>query len=234
MRFDVVTLFPEMLDGFASLGVVGRATKGGLLELRRHSPREHGLGRHKNVDDTPYGGGAGMVMRVDCLVDAMEHLDATADGPPAHRILLSPQGRPFDQAAARRLAELPAVMLICGRYEGFDERVRDHVQEEISLGDFVLSGGEIAAMAVIDAVARLLEGVLGNADSLREESHGTGGHGLEYPQYTRPVEYRGARVPDVLQSGHHAAIEAWRREQSRLRTAARRPDLLRSNDEQEP
>ena len=245
MRFDVVTLFPEMFAPVLALGVLGRAVEAGAVTVRFGTPRDFGLGRHRSVDDTPYGGGAGMVMRVDCLVACMEALDAQAAAEPpaaggapavvpapvaaggrARRVLLSPHGVALDQRIVHRLAEQPALMLVCGRYEGFDERVRAHVDEELSLGDFVLSGGELAAMAVIDACARLLPGVLGNCASLAEESHNpeTGGL-LEYPQYTRPRDFRGAAVPDVLLSGDHAAIAAWRRQQARERTASCRPDL---------
>lgn len=233
MRFDVVTLFPEMFSGVATLGVVGRASTAGQLAFRFRSPREFGLGRHQRVDDTPYGGGAGMVMRVDCMVACLEALDAEAPTGPegvlrGHRILLTPRGVPFGQERAFELARLPALTLICGRYEGVDERIRDYIDEELSLGDFVLSGGEIAAMAVIDAVSRLLPGVLGNPESLASESHSPENAGfLEYPHYTRPVTYRGVRVPDVLAGGNHAAIDAWRREQSKTRTETVRPDLWR-------
>lgn len=228
MRVDVVTLFPELFDTFLATSFVGRGVSGGQLEVRRRSPRDFGLGRHKSVDDTPYGGGSGMVMRVDVLVACMEALDAEAEAegkPRAHRVLLTPQGKPFAQPVAHALAERPAVMLICGRYEGFDERVRSFVDEEISLGDFVMTGGEVAAMAVIEATVRLLPGVLGNMDSTREESHGEDGL-LEYPQYTRPAEFRGMSVPEVLSSGHHAVIAKWRREQALEKTTARRPDLV--------
>ena len=241
MRIDVVTLFPELFEGFLSIGMVGRAFSTGAARVRLRSPREFGLGKHRSVDDTPYGGGSGMVMRVDCIVQCLEALEADAvagvdaAGAPvapgaeparAHRVLLTPQGQPFRQEKALELAARPAIALVCGRYEGFDERVRSFVDEEISLGDFVLSGGEVAAMAVIDACVRLLPGVLGNAGSMEHESHSPALGGLlEYPQYTRPVEFRGLRVPDVLQQGNHAVIERWRREQARERTAARRPDL---------
>jgi tRNA (guanine37-N1)-methyltransferase len=229
VRFDVVTLFPEMFEGFCRLGVVGRALGAGHTAIRFQSPRDFGRGKHKSIDDTPYGGGAGMVMRVDVLVACLEAVDASApEGVRGHRVLLSPQGTRFDQQKAHALAALPAVTLVCGRYEGVDERARRWVDEEVSAGDFVLSGGEVAAMAVLDAVTRLSPGVLGNPDSLAEESHSpaTGGL-LEYPQYTRPPEFRGDRVPDVLQSGDHARIAAWRKEQARARTAERRPDILR-------
>src|SRR5678815_160497 len=196
----------------------------GTLALRFRSPRDFGLGKHKSVDDTPYGGGSGMVMRVDVMVACIESLDDVE--PKAKRVLLTPQGAPFDQNKAIALAAEPALMLICGRYEGFDERVRAHVQDEISLGDFVMTGGEVAAMAIIDATVRLLPGVLGNAESIREESHSVDNEGLlEYPQYTRPAEFRGQGIPPVLAGGHHAQIAAWRKEQSIERTRERRPDL---------
>jgi tRNA (guanine37-N1)-methyltransferase len=227
MRVDVVSLFPEMFAGFLATSFVARAIEGGQLAVRFRSPRDFGLGKHRSVDDTPYGGGSGMVMRVDVLVAAMESLDEDAPGGvKAHRALMTPQGRLLDQGKVRQLSGLDAVMLVCGRYEGFDERVRSHVAEEISLGDFVMTGGEVAAMAVVDACARLLPGVLGNEASTIDESHSpeTGGL-LEYPHYTRPVEFRGARVPEVLAGGNHAEIARWRREQAIARTRERRPDL---------
>lgn len=227
MRIDIVSLFPEMFAGFLATSFVGRALEGGQLAVRFRSPREFGLGKHKSVDDAPYGGGSGMVMRVDVLVATMESLDADAPAAArAHRVLLTPQGRVLDQAKVLELAARDAVMLVCGRYEGFDERVRGHVDEEISLGDFVMTGGEVAAMAVVDACARLLPGVLGNEASTIDESHSldTGGL-LEYPHYTRPPEFRGARVPEVLVGGNHAEIARWRRAQAIARTRERRPDL---------
>jgi tRNA (guanine37-N1)-methyltransferase len=227
VRVDIVTLFPEMFGGFLATSFVGRAIEGGQLAVRFRSPRDFGLGKHKSVDDTPYGGGSGMVMRVDVLVAAMESLDADAPGGVrARRILLTPQGKVLDQAKVLEIAGRDAVMLVCGRYEGFDERVRSHVDEELSLGDFVMTGGEVAAMSVIDACARLLPGVLGNEASTIDESHSpdTGGL-LEYPHYTRPAEFRGAPVPEVLVGGNHAEIAKWRREQAIARTKERRPDL---------
>jgi tRNA (guanine37-N1)-methyltransferase len=233
MRFDVITLFPELFTPFLSLGMVGRGLSAGAFGVRFKSPREFGIGRHKSVDDTPYGGGSGMVMRVDCIVAALEALDAEPwpgeiEPPPAraHRVLLCPQGAPFRQRTAEALAARERVALICGRYEGFDDRVRGFVDEEVSLGDFVLSGGEVAAMAIIDACSRLLPGVLGNAASTHHESHSPALSGmLEYPQYTRPAEFRGLGVPEVLQGGNHAAIEGWRRAEAERRTRERRPDL---------
>jgi tRNA (guanine37-N1)-methyltransferase len=224
MRFDVVTLFPEIFAGFTSTSIVARALSGGQIAIRTRSPRDFGLGKHKSVDDTPYGGGSGMVMRVDVVVACIESLDADApEGPRAHRVLLTPQGAPLDQTRVRSLAARDAVMLVCGRYEGFDERVRSAVDEEISLGDFVMTGGEVAAMAIIDSCSRLLPGVLGNETSATEESHADGL--LEYPHYTRPAEYRGVEVPAILAGGNHGEIAKWRREQSIARTRERRPDL---------
>jgi tRNA (guanine37-N1)-methyltransferase len=229
MRVDVITLFPELFVSFLDTSFVGRAIERDILQVRFRSPRDFGLGKHQSVDDTPYGGGSGMVMRVDVMVAAMESMDME---PRARRILLTPQGQRFDQTIAARLANEQALMLICGRYEGFDERIRNYVDEELSLGDFVMTGGEVAAMAVIEATVRLLPGVLGNEESTHEESHApaTGGM-LEYPQYTRPVEFRGERVPEILQSGHHAQIEKWRKGQSLERTEQRRPDLVKKGHE---
>jgi tRNA (guanine37-N1)-methyltransferase len=232
VRVDIVTLFPELFETFLATSFVGRAIKGGELAVRLRSPREHGLGKHRSVDDTPYGGGSGMVMRVDVLVQCLEALDAEAISqgePHGRRVLLTPQGTPFSQASALRLVAEPAITLVCGRYEGFDERVRSFVAEEISLGDFVMTGGEVAAMAVIEATVRLIPGVLGNAESIREESHGENGL-LEYPQYTRPAEFRGLAVPDVLAGGNHAEIAKWRTTQAVARTRERRPDLTEKRD----
>lgn len=231
MRVDLVTLFPELFTTFLETSFVGKAVKSGELVVRARSPREHGLGKHRSVDDTPYGGGSGMVMRVDVMVACMEAIDAEDPSlPKARRVLLTPQGAPFQQRIAERLSTEPAIMLICGRYEGFDERVRSFVDEEISLGDFVMTGGEVAAMAVIEATIRLVPGVLGNHESVREESHSASAEHeqglLEYPQYTRPVDFRGHVVPEVLAGGHHAEIAKWRAAQSLERTRARRPDLL--------
>jgi tRNA (guanine37-N1)-methyltransferase len=227
VRVDVLTLFPDMFAGFLATSFVARAIAGGQLVVRTRSPRDFGLGKHRSIDDTPYGGGSGMVMRVDVLVPAMESFDADAPGGVrAHRVLLTPQGRVLDQGKLHELAARDAIMLVCGRYEGFDERVRIYVDEEISLGDFVMTGGEVAAMAIVEACVRLLPGVLGNEASTIDESHSadTGGL-LEYPHYTRPVEFRGERVPELLSGGNHAEIARWRRQQAIERTQARRPDL---------
>ena len=276
MRIDIVTLFPELFSTFTATSLIGRAVDENIATIRTWQLRDFGSGKHKSVDDTPYGGGSGMVLRVDVMAACLEAVDADgtslaahpgslpapadsssapADSPvgarfiapsttdktvapreeaqalgAAHRILLTPQGAPLTQRIAERLSVLPRLALICGRYEGFDERVRGLCHEEISLGDFVMTGGEVCAMAVIEATVRLLPGVLGNAESAREESHSAEGL-LEYPHYTRPLEFRGARVPEVLTSGNHAKIAAWRREESLRRTAARRPDLLARHED---
>lgn len=224
MRVDVVTLFPEAFEGFLKTSFVARAISAGILSVHFTSPRDFGLGAHKNVDDTPYGGGSGMVMRVDVLVNAIESI-APASGAKPHRVLLTPQGAPLDQSRVQALAAREALVLICGRYEGFDERIRTYVDEEISLGDFVMTGGEVAAMAVIDATVRLQPGVLGNEESTKEESHAPEIGLLEYPQFTRPADFRDAKVPEVLTRGNHAEIARWRRSQAEERTAQRRPDL---------
>lgn len=231
MRASVVTLFPELVERHLETSLLGRARESGALASQLVDLRPFGLGKHRNVDDTPYGGGSGMVMRVDPIVAALEHADALAaeaGAPPAHRVLLTPQGKPFHQRTARALAARPHVAFVCGRYEGFDERVRSFVHEEISLGDFVLLGGEVAAMAILEASVRLLPNVLGNEASAVAESHSEElGGALEYPQYTRPVEFRGLGVPEVLKGGNHAAIDAWRAAESAARTRARRPDLAK-------
>lgn len=229
-QFAVITLFPELFEQFRATSLVGRAIETGLLALHLEPLRPYGLGKHLSVDDTPYGGGSGMLMRVDCLVAALEALDQLPDpeGQGAfHRVLLTPQGRPFKQAMAQALSRRPRIALVCGRYEGFDERVRQFVHEEISLGDFVMTGGEVAAMAVIEASARLIPGVLGNETSATQESFSEAqGGGLEYPQYTRPAEFRGLAVPEVLKGGDHAKIAAYRQACADERTRVRREDLL--------
>ena len=222
LRVDILTLFPEMFGGFLGESILRIAREKGLLEVRVSNIRDWAEGRHKKVDDTPFGGGPGMVLMVPpvarCLA-AVREMDRRR-GPV---ILLTPQGRPFDQQAARRLAGLERLILLCGHYEGVDERIRTLVDEEISIGDYVLTGGELPAMVVTDAVARLLPGVVGNSASPHEESFSEGL--LEYPQYTRPRDYEGLAVPDVLLSGNHAEIERWRRQESLRRTQERRPDL---------
>lgn len=227
MRFEFVTLFPELIEAASHAGLLGKAIESGVLSQRTQSPRAFATDKHRSVDDTPYGGGSGMLMMPEPVVAAMEALDARAEAegaPRAWRVLLSPQGRVFRQVDARRLSMLPAVMLVCGRYEGLDDRVSHFVDETLSLGDFVLNGGEIAALAIVEAVGRLVKGMVGNPDSLVQESHGAGL--LEYPQFTRPRDYRGHVVPDVLLSGNHGRIAEFRRRQALLRTRALRPDLL--------
>ena len=222
MRVDILTLFPGMFVGPFDESILKRAREAGLLQLNLVDIRDFATDRHRTVDDTPYGGGPGMVMKPGPIFAAIEAV-RSAD---SRVILLSPQGRLFEQAMAIELSTLPHLVLICGHYEGVDERVREHlVDEELSIGDYVLTGGELAAMVLVDAVARLLPGVLGAGDSIVEESHSSGL--LEYPQYTRPAEFRGWRVPDILLSGNHAEIARWRRRRALERTRARRPDLLR-------
>jgi tRNA (guanine37-N1)-methyltransferase len=228
VKLAVVTLFPELFAPFVETSFVKRAIEEQKLAVHLEPLREHGLGKHRSVDDTPYGGGLGMVMRVDCVVAAIESAErALGANEAAERVLLTPQGERLTQELVRELALLPELVLVCGRYEGFDERTREFVGREVSLGDFVLTGGEVAAMALIEACVRLIPGVLGNQDSVREESFSPALSGwLEYPQYTRPAEFRGAKVPDVLVSGNHAEIARWRTDQALARTEERRPDLV--------
>lgn len=226
MRYQVVSLFPELIEAAIGVGLLGKAVAAGRVEVVCLSPRRFTTDRHQSVDDAPYGGGSGMVLSVEPIAKALDHLESERpqSAPRSHRVLLTPAAARFDQAAARRLAQLSSLTLVCGRYEGFDERVRGLVDEELSLGDFVLNGGEIAALAVIEATARLLPNVIGNQRSLDEESH-CGGL-LEYPQYTRPRVFRGQEVPTVLLSGDHARIARWRRQQALAKTRALRPDLF--------
>lgn len=234
LRIDVITLFPQMIEVPAGESILGKAQERGLLRVRARDLRPYGEGRHRLTDDSPYGGGAGMVLKPEPLVKAIEEARAELDGelsaegkPPGARvILLDPQGTPFTQGQARRLAAEEALVLVCGRYEGVDERVRAFVDEALSVGDFVLTGGEPAALCVLDAVARLRPGVLGNEASGDSESFGEGL--LEGPQYTRPMEFRGARVPEVLVSGDHFRVARWRRQQALARTRALRPDLWKA------
>jgi tRNA (guanine37-N1)-methyltransferase len=224
VRFDVLTLFPEMFGGPLQASLLGRAIDAGLIQVHIHNIRDYAEDRHQVVDDYTYGGGPGMLMKPEPLVKAVEGVTAL-DSPEGRVILLTPQGRLLNHEVAVELAREPRLILVCGHYEGVDERVREHlVDDEISIGDYVLSGGELPALVVIEAVARRLPGVLGSETSLAEDSHAQGL--LEYPQYTRPAEFRSWTVPEVLLSGHHAQIAEWRRRQSILRTARRRPDLL--------
>jgi len=223
IEFELVTLFPEMFDGFLGATLLGKAIAAGVIAAHRTSPRDFAPGRHRQVDDTPYGGGPGMIMRVEPIAAAIEALEAARG--PSHRILLTPQGRPFDQKRARELARLRRITLVCGRYEGVDERVGAHLcHEQLSVGDFVLAGGELAAAIVVEAVARLVPGVLGCGLSAEDESFSAGR--LEYPQWTRPPEWNGHAVPAVLSSGDHGEVARWRRREALRRTRERRPDLL--------
>ena len=220
MIFEVLTLFPEMFPGPLSAGVTGRGLASGLVTLRVHNLRDYTHDRHRQVDDVPYGGGAGMVLKPEPIFEAVRA--RTGDGPV---ILLTPQGKLLNQVVVRELASHDDLYLICGRYEGVDERVATHlVDREISIGDYVLTGGELPAMVLIDAISRLVTGVLGSEESPKDESFDQ--HLLEYPHYTRPAEFEGHPVPEVLRSGHHAEIERWRRAQAAERTRRRRPDLL--------
>jgi tRNA (guanine37-N1)-methyltransferase len=224
MRIDIVTLFPEMFHGPFDASIVARAVEQEIVQIALHNLRGWGEGRHQVVDDYPYGGGAGMVLKPEPIFQAVEAVQPLAPEP-AHVILLTPQGRLLTQPIVDELAAHPRLLLLCGHYEGVDERVREHLaDDEISIGDYVLSGGELAAMVLVDALVRRLPGALGSEASLDEETHTQGL--LEYPQYTRPAEFREWPAPDVLLSGHHEEIRRWRRRQSLLRTAQRRPDLL--------
>jgi tRNA (guanine37-N1)-methyltransferase len=220
LRIDLLTIFPELMRPWTQASLIGRAAEAGLLDLRVHDLRSGTSDPHRSVDDSPFGGGAGMVLAAEPLFRVVEAVD-----PPRPLLLLGPGGRPFDQAWAEELAAGTGFSLLCGRYEGVDERVADHlVDGELSVGDFILAGGEVAALAVVEAVARLVPGVMGNDHSAREESFSDGL--LEYPQYTRPAVFRGWEVPEVLRSGDHARVARWRRAQALARTLARRPDLI--------
>ena len=224
MKIDIVTIFPEMVEAALAPGVVGRARQAGVLDIAVHNLRDFTTDRHHVVDDVPFGGGPGMVLKPEPLFRAVETLTARRGAPDAV-LLMSPAGTPFTQADARRLAGLGHLVVLCGRYEGIDERVRELVAtEEISIGDYVLSGGELPALVVVDAVCRLVPGVVGDEQSVEADSFTRGL--LDYPHYTRPADYRGHKVPDVLTSGHHGEIRTWRRREALRRTAKRRPELL--------
>lgn len=222
MQFDILTLFPAMFEGPLTTSILGKAIDKGLITVNRHNLRDWAEGKHQVTDDTPYGGGDGMVMKVDPVARALSEIKARS--PQSRVLLMSPQGKAFRQADAERFSSESGLIFICGRYEGFDERIRALVDEEISLGDFVLTGGELAAATILDATARLLPGVLGSANSALTDSFSDGL--LEYPQYTRPAEFDGESVPDVLTSGNHQLIATWRRQQQLRRTFERRPELL--------
>jgi len=224
VKFDIVTIFPRMFDQTLAEGVVGRGIESGRVDVAVHDLRDFTTDRHRTVDDVPFGGGPGMVLKAEPLFAAVDRIRATR-GEPGAVLLTSPQGRRLTQAGAERLRELGHVAILCGRYEGVDDRVRQHLAtEEISIGDYVLSGGELAALVIVDAVSRLVPGVVGDAGSVAADSFARGL--LDYPHFTRPAEFRGWTVPDVLLSGHHGRIEAWRRREALRRTLRARPDLL--------
>jgi tRNA (guanine37-N1)-methyltransferase len=236
VQFDIFTLLPEVFPAYLESSILQRASQRGLIDVRIHNIRDYAHDKHHTTDDVPYGGGGGMVMKPEPVFEAVEtvlgwrrrqetsHSEARSEAQ-CPIILLTPQGRVFNQSIAQEFAQQPRIALICGRYEGVDERIRRHLAtDEISIGDYVLTGGELPALIVVDAIARLLPGVLGDPDGAMDDSHASGL--LEYPQYTRPPEFRGESVPEVLSSGDHARIEKWRHEQSLLHTGTRRPDLL--------
>ncbi len=226
MRFDVLTLFPEIFQGYLGQSLLKRAIQAGLVDVHLHDIRDWSKTKHNTVDDRPFGGGPGMVMKVEPVVECVEEV-RSQDPEPGHLVMLTPQGRRLDQPAVERLAEHKRILLLCGRYEGFDERIRLILEpEEISVGDYVLNGGEVAAMVVIDATIRLVPGVLGDEDSSIYDSFSGTRRWLECAQYTRPREYRGFEAPEVLLNGNHAEIERWREQNSRQRTRERRSDLL--------
>jgi len=226
MQFNIITLFPEMFGDPFEVSILKRAQEKGLIKIELHNLRDYCKDKHRVTDDLPYGGGVGMVMKPEPLITAIEAVKSSQ--PEVRTLLMTPQGKKFEQNDAVRLAQYSSLALVCGRYEGIDERVRGFVDEEISIGDYILTGGELASMVVIEAVARLIPGVLGDADSLQEESFNT--PMLEAPQYTRPRVFKGMEVPEVLLSGNHSEIEQWRRQQALKRTKERRPDLLSKID----
>lgn len=221
MKIDILTLFPEMFPGVMESSMLGRAQQSGLLDIQVHNIRDYADNKHKKTDDYPFGGGAGMVMMVQPIYDCIEHV---LDGKTARRILLSPRGRRLDPELAQELSGEAHLLLLCGHYEGVDERVMTCIDEEISIGDYVLTGGELPAMVLVDCLSRFIPGVLGSSESAEDESFSEGL--LEYPQYTRPADFRGMQVPEILLSGHHANILKWRRQQALEKTEAQRPDLL--------
>lgn len=222
MRFDVITLFPELIEQYCSFSIMSRALKNKVIELNTVNPRDFTLDKHRHVDDTPYGGGAGMVLMCEPFFKAYESIEKL---PNSQAIMLTPQGQTFNHKMSVELSKKSQLILLCGHYEGFDERIRQSLDVlEVSIGDFVLTGGELASLCLIDSISRNIEGALGKIESADYDSFSNGL--LEYPQYTRPVEYRGMRVPDILLSGHHGEIEKWRLKQQLLRTYQRRPDLF--------
>lgn len=228
MKIDILTLFPEMFESPFSHSIVKRALEGGHVEINPRSFRQYGVGKQQMVDDTPYGGGAGMLLKPEPIFEAIEEISEKSTSTNKRVILMDPAGKPFNQEMAEEFAKEEHLVFICGHYEGYDERIRTLVTDEVSLGDYVLTGGELAAMVMIDATVRLLPGVVGNKESILEDSHSTGL--LEHPHYTRPASYRGMDVPEVLMSGNHAKIDEWRRKESLRRTFERRSDLIETLD----
>ena len=227
MDFDIITAFPGMFEGPLSQSIVKRASDRGLIEVRLHDLREYATDRHRKIDDVPYGGGGGMVLMPGPLFRAVEAIRENHPASPSRTILLCPQGTTYDQAQARRLSEFGRLILICGHYEGVDERVREHlVDESISIGDYVLTGGEIPAMVLVDSLTRLQSGALGDEEAAARDSFCQ--DGFDYPHYTRPADFRGLQVPEVLLSGHHERIAAWRKNRALVATARKRPDLLKA------
>src|SRR5690625_3188081 len=224
MKIDILTLFPEMFESPFNYSMVKRALDGDQVEIQPINFRKYGVGKHQMVDDTPYGGGAGMLLKPEPIFEAIEEIEKQAPTSKKRIVLMDPAGKPFNQAMAEDFSKEEHLVFICGHYEGYDERIRTLVTDEVSLGDYVLTGGELAAMVMIDATVRLLPGVVGNEASVIEDSHSTGL--LEHPHYTRPAVYKGMKVPDVLTSGHHEKIEEWRHKESLRRTFKRRPDLI--------
>lgn len=221
IKFNIITLFPETIESLTNYSILGRAIKSEIVEIQIYNLRDFGIGKYKQVDDTPYGGGVGMLLKVDVMDKAIEKV--RQENPKTHVILMTPKGKKYDQKMTKRLSERKNITLVCGHYEGFDERIRSLVDEEISIGDFILSGGEIAAAAVLDSVSRLVPGVLGKKRSGEEESFEE--NLLEYPHYTNPREYKGLKVPEILLSGNHQEIKKWRESQAQKITKKRRPDL---------
>ena len=224
MKIDILTLFPEMFESPFNYSMVKRALDGDQVEIQPINFRKYGVGKHQMVDDTPYGGGAGMLLKPEPIFEAIEEIEKQAPTSKKRIVLMDPAGKPFNQAMAEDFSKEEHLVFICGHYEGYDERILTLVTDEVSLGDYVLTGGELAAMVMIDATVRLLPGVVGNEASVIEDSHSTGL--LEHPHYTRPAVYKGMKVPDVLTSGHHEKIEEWRHKESLRRTFKRRPDLI--------
>lgn len=228
MKIDLVTLFPEMFESPLAHSIMKRAIENELLEVRTVNFRQFGEGKHQHVDDTPYGGGAGMLLKAEPIFKSIEHIEHTDPDTKKRIILMDPAGKPFNQKLAEDLSKEEHLVFICGHYEGYDERIRTLVTDEISLGDYVLTGGELASMVMMDATVRLIPGVLGNKESAQTDSHSSGL--LEHPHYTRPAEYKGMKVPDVLMNGNHKLIEEWRHKESLKRTLQRRPDMLEGNE----